>query len=138
MLAQNPTFAQDVLLRQANAIKEQIMTAFLDECIHDCLSCGTRYNGSDQVVGYLSFKPECGCGGQSLDLLMRIDCTPDGAFFTSEIAWSDGKTIDEVMVCNVCPDCLEELCAEVEAILVQKRTILVERLIQILGNFTPV
>lgn len=137
MFDQNPTQAQNVLLNQIDAIKEQIMVAFPEKCILDCLSSSTSYNGTDQVAAYLTFKPECGCGDQSLNLIMRINCTTRGAFFTSEIAWSDGKIIDEIMVCNFCPDCLDQLCEEVDAVLVQKRATLAERLIQLLGNFAP-
>ena len=55
--------------------------------------------------------------------------------FASEIAWSDGKVIDEVLVCNMCPDCLDDLPEKVNNVVARNQEALVERLTELVANF---
>ena len=62
-------------------------------------------------------------------------CKESEELFQSEIAWSDGKVIDEVVVCSMCPDCLDELGERVEAVVNRSQKALVNRMVELLDNF---
>ena len=141
MVNQNPEFVKELLLNQIDAVQTDILAAFqtnrLQASFQNHLQTGTRYNGNGKVEAYLAFSPDDLLGSNSLDLTLRLDCTPRGAMLTTEIAWSDGRVIDGVFVCNFCPDCLEHLSEQVDQVLDEKRGQMVGRMVDILGNFQP-
>ena len=138
MVNQNPEYVKQILLQQIESVETEILSAFPQNSnqvsLQDLFQTGTRYNGNGKVEAYLAFNPDSTVSS-SLDLILRLDCTSRGAMLTTEIAWSDGKMIDGIFVCNFCPDCLEELAAEVTQTLQAKRAPTVQRMVELLGNF---
>ena len=69
---------------------------------------------------------------------MSLSYTESGAVFSSEIIWSSGKMIDEVVVCEICPDCLDTMDDDVEHLMDKNRGPIVHRMVDLFDNFyTP-
>ncbi|MEW5872028.1 MAG: hypothetical protein AB1894_22355 [Chloroflexota bacterium] len=135
MLNQDPEFVKGILLTQIQNVHSSLIAAYPNNGLKEQLTTGTRYNGNGKVDAYLSFSPTSGALGESIDLTFSLACKGSNAIFSSEIAWSDGKVIDEVVVCNMCPECLEELGDRIGDVSGKNQDALVERLVELLGNF---
>lgn len=69
---------------------------------------------------------------------MSLSCTERGAVFSSEIIWSSGNMIDKVVVCEICPDCLDTMDDDVEHLMDKNRGPIVHRMADLFDNFyTP-
>lgn len=135
MLNQNPEFVKGILLTQIQNVHTSLLSAYPNNGLKEQLTTGARYNGNGKVDAYLSFSPTAGASRGSIDLTFSLACKGSDAVFRSEIAWSDGKVIDEVVVCNLCPDCLEELGDRIEGVTSENQAALVARMVELLGNF---
>ena len=135
MLKQNPEFVEDVLIKQVYNVEASLLTTFPNNNLKDHLETGSHYDGDDTIKAYLSFNPDSNSQNESIDLTFSIFCTQRGAIFSSEIAWSDGRTIDEVVVCKICPDCLEQLGEKVEVLASQNREQLIDRMVGLFDRF---
>ena len=112
-----------------------LLAAYPDNGLVKQLETGTRYNGNGTVEAFLSFLPTSEGCKESIDLTIKLTCEQQRTIFYSEIAWSDGKTIDEIVVCNICPDCVDELREKVEHVVERTQQPLVDRMVRILENF---
>ena len=99
------------------------------------IETGTRSNGNGTVEAYFSYLPNSEICKGSIYLTFYLVCDQQKAVFCSEISWSDGKTIDEVVVCQMYPDCLEEIQEKVGTVVERTRTPLVDRIVVLLDNF---
>ena len=87
------------------------------------------------VEAYLSFLPTSDGCKESIDLLFSLAYDQQKTNFSSEIAWSDGRTIEEVVVSNMCPDCHDELQEKVGNVVARTQEPLVDRMVALLENF---
>ena len=116
MVNQDPEFVKEVLLAQIQNVEASLLSAYPNNGLKDLLETGTRYNGNGTVESFLSYHPKSENCQESIELIYSLACEKQKAVFCSEISWSDGKTIDEVVVCHMCPDCLDELQEKVETV----------------------
>ena len=131
---QNPKNVEKILLEKIYTVETGLLTAYPNNGLKQHLKTGSHYNGNGRVESFLSFRPEIE-NAQSIDLVFALSCTAKGAVFSSEIAWSDGKVIDEVVVCEVCPECDEQLGERVDHVTGDIQQLLVKRMVELVGNF---
>ena len=112
-----------------------MLAAYPDIGVVKQLETGTRYNGNGTVEAFLSFLPTSDGCKVSIDLTIKLACEQQRTTFSSGIAWSDGKTIDQIVVCKICPDCVDELLEKVEYVVERTQQPLVTRMDMILENF---
>lgn len=136
MMNLDPEYVKKVLFTQIRSIETGLLAAYPDIGLVKQLETGTRYNGNGTVEAFLSFLPTSDGCKVSIDLTIKLACEQQRTTFSSGIAWSDGKTIDEIVVCKICPDCVDELQEKVENVLVRTQQPLVDRIVMILGNFS--
>lgn len=134
MMNQDPEYTKKVLYTQIQGVEAGLLSAYPDKGLVKQLETGTRYNGNGTVEAYLSFIPTSDACKESIDLTFSLACDQQRTTFSSEIAWSDGKTIDEIVVCNICPDCVDELREKVEHVVERTQQPLVDRMVRILEN----
>ncbi|MFC1878454.1 hypothetical protein ACFLZW_00940 [Chloroflexota bacterium] len=134
MKIENPKVVQNILLDKINTVETGLLTAYPQNGLEQQLKKGSRYNGTEKVESFLSFHPAA--AQQSIDLVFAVACTARGAIFSSEITWSDGKVIDEVVVCEVCPQCFDQLGERVDNVVAGIQDSLVERMVDLLENFS--
>ena len=135
MMNQDPEYVKEVLFTQIENIETGLLSGYPDNGLVNQLETGTRYNGNGTVEAFLSFLPTSEGCKESIDLTIKLTCEQQRTIFYSEIAWSDGKTIDEIVVCNICPDCVDELREKVEHVVERTQQPLVDRMVRILENF---
>jgi hypothetical protein len=135
MVNQDPEFVSEVLLNQIHNVKAGLLSAYPKNGLKDQLISGTRYNGNGSVEVFLSYHPNSDVCKESIDVIFSVACEEQKAVFSSEISWSDGKTIDEVVVCHMCPDCLDELQEKLEKLVGRTHEPLVDRMVVLLDNF---
>lgn len=125
----------NILLSQIENVEESLYAKYLSNGLKNHLETGSCYNGNGTVEAFLSFNPQNNIGDESIDLTMSLSCTERGAVFSSEILWSSGKMIDEVVVCEICPDCLDDLDEDVEHLMDRNRGPIVHRMVDLFDNF---
>lgn len=135
MLKQNPEFAKSILFNQVQIVYASLLQTYPSDKFKEQLVKGTRDKGADRVEAYLSFCPQGHCDAQSIDLTFALQCRENRAVFSSEIAWSDGRMIDEVVVCEMCPNCMEDLENRVQNVSKKSQAALIERMVELLENF---
>ena len=99
------------------------------------LKTGTQYDGNGKVNACLSFQPQPDHSEECIDLSLTLSSTQKGIVFATDLPWSGGKTIEDVIVCEVCPDCLDELCECVDSLVDRIQPGLVERMVELLVNY---
>ena len=135
MMNQDPEYVKEVLFTQIENIEAGLLAGYPDNGLVNQLETGTRYNGNGAVEAYLSFLPASDSCTESIDLVFKLACKQQQITFSSEIAWSGGKTIDEVVVANICPDRFDGLQEQVEYVVERTQQPLVDRMVGILENF---
>jgi hypothetical protein len=136
MVNQDPEFVKKVLLSQIQNVEASLLSAHPNNGLMEYLETGTRYNGNGTVESYLSYRPKSENCRERIELTFSLACDQQKAVFYSEISWSDGKTIDEVVVCYMCPDCLDELQKQVATVTDRTHDPLVNRMVGLLENFS--
>ena len=124
-----------ILLTQIENVEDSLYANFPGNGLKEHLESGSRYNGNGTVEAFLSFNPQNNSGDESIDLTMSLSCTERGAVFSSEILWSSGKMIDEIVVCEICADCLDELDEDVDQLMEVNRSPVVHRMVDLFDNF---
>jgi hypothetical protein len=135
MLKHNPVLAQSILLTQVQNVYTGLLEAYPNNGLKEQLATGSRYNGNGKVEAYLAYYPDRAASEKSIDLTLTLQCRENKAMFRSEIAWSDGKVIDDVVVCNMCPECIDELGEKVGQVTSSIQGELIDRMVELLGNF---
>jgi hypothetical protein len=129
MIDENSECIKELLSTHINKIEASLLAAHPDSDLQEQLKTRTHYEGNGKVKACLSFHPQLATTKERIELMLMLSCTQRGAVFASELAWSDGKTIEQVVVCEVCPDCLEDLCGCVDSLVDRIQELLVERMI---------
>ena len=132
---QDPQFVEKILLEKISTVEAGLLSAYPGEALKGQFESGSC-STDDKVKACLSFHPGGAPAKESIDLVFAVACSPRGAIFSSEIAWSDGKVIDEVVVCEVCPECFDELGDRVDAVVGRVQDALIERMIDLMENFS--
>ena len=133
MINENPERITELLATHISNIKASVLAVHPN--YEAMFKTGTEYDGSGKVKGYLSFFPQSDVAKECIDLTLMLSNTQRGAVFAAELAWSGGKTIDEIAVCEVCPDCLDDLCGCIDNLVNRIREPLVEQMVVLLNNF---
>jgi len=127
-----------ILLTQIKNVEENVYANFPSNGLKKHLESGSRYNGNGTVEAFLSFNPHINSGDESIDLTMSLSCTERGAVFSSEILWSSGRMIDEIVVYEICADRLDDLGDDVSDLMDRNRGPIVHRMVDLFDNFyTP-
>ena len=135
MIAENPELVEQILLSQIRTIEADLLSTYPNERLKDYLETRCDYEGGDEMRALLSFHPDIeDCKG-CIDLIFSLVCGPEGTVFASQMAWTDGKIIDEVVVCSICSDCVDELGEKVARVVEGTRGPLVVRMVELLDNF---
>lgn len=135
MKNQNPEKYKQLLNSQIQDVQHALFNEYPGNGLANHLVSGTRYNGNGKVEAYLSFDPEMDKSHESIDLTLSLSCTERGAIFATEILWSSGRMIDEVIVCEVCPECDEGIEEKVDRLMEKNRKPLVDRMNELYSNF---
>ena len=135
MIDENSECLLEILTKHVNKIKGSLIAAYQNGDLEEQFKTGTQYDGNGKVKACLSFQNQPDNTEECIDLSLTLANTQQGVVFSAELAWSDGKTIEDVIVCEVCPDCLEDLCECVDSLVGRIQTKLVERMIELVGNF---
>ena len=124
-----------MLFSQIKSIEENLAEKFSSNGFANHIASGTRYNGNGKVEAYLSYEPDKDSEKESIDLNLSLSCTEKGALFSTKILWSSGRVIDEVIVCEVCPECPDDVEAKVERLMEKNHTPLLDRMTELYDNF---
>jgi hypothetical protein len=135
MQNQNPNMYKEILSSHIQKIETDLKENFCENGFSSHLESGTRYNGNGKVEAYLTYRQSGGKGKESIDLNLALSCTERGALFSTQILWSSGRMIDEVIVCEVCPECPDEIGNKVEQLLTKNQEPLVTRLTELYNRF---
>jgi hypothetical protein len=135
MMNQDPEYVKEVLFAQIQNIEAGLLAEYPNNGLVNQIENGTRYNGNGTVEAFLSFLPTSDSCTESIDLTFKLACKQQQTTFSSEIAWSGGKTIDEVVVAYLCPDRFDALQEQVDYVVERTQQPLVDRMVGILENF---
>lgn len=134
MMMEKIECVSDVLYEQVERIEAALLAGFSGNGLAKQLlkRRGKQDNGTFSAC--LSFYPSETIQEKSIDLTISIYCRGDDTVYASEIAWSDGRAIEEAVVCQMCPDCLDTLCEKVDRVFSQTQKPLVERMANLLDH----
>lgn len=135
---ENTKLLEEILLGKTSVVSEGLLGAYPGDGLAKHLHSGCRQAGEDKVEVFLSFRPEEGDCKACIDLVFCVGCSPRGLIFSSEIAWSDGRVIDDVVVCEICPDCFDELVDRLDRVMAPIMGPLVERMTGLLDYYVGV
>ena len=135
MIDQNTECLQEILTTHINRIREKVIAAFPNQELEGKFTVGSQCEGQGKVKSYLSFQTGSDNAKECIELTLSLADTREGVVFAAELTWSDGKTIDDVIVCEVCPDCLEDLCDCVDGLVDRIQVKLVDRMVKLVEGF---
>jgi len=134
MMNQDPEIVKEVLFTQIKVLRLDCFRHIHNGLVNQ-IETSTRYNGNGTVEAYLSFLPTSDICKESIDLIFSLACDQIKTIFSSEIALSEGRTIEEVVVSNMCPDCFDELQEKFGNMVARTQEPLVDRMVAVLENF---
>lgn len=126
---------EEILFSQIQMIEAELKANFSENGFSSHLNSGTHYNGNGKVEAYLTYTPADRSAKESIDLNLALSCTEHGALFSTQILWSNGKMIDEVIICEVCPESPDEIGDKVERLLIKNQEPLITRLTELFDHF---
>jgi hypothetical protein len=135
MIDQNAECLQEILTTHIVRIQEIVIAAFPNQELEGKFTVGSQCEGNGKVRSCLSFQTHPDKFKECIELTLSLADTQEGVVFAAELTWSDGKTIDDVIVCEVCPDCLEDLCECVDGLVDRIRAKLVDRMVELVKSF---